>query len=307
MIHKSCVLSGLAMLAVFGCSSPSSNTDPYATGSTPSSPSGGTAGSPAASGGVAGTRGTAVSGTGTGGNKGSAGSPGASGNPSGTNGASGSSAAGASGKGGTTAMASAGAKDSHFPLVDGATWTYHHTNPNKPPWDEIVTIKTATYMGKPAFIYSDQEDAQGLQTHTTLVVNGTGVYRAYKEVAASSQTALTVSYDPAFLRYDEAWNMDGQTMTLTDNWIQQCIQMSAASKCAPGATTPGMTTHTYTVLKASIQVTSPAGTFDAVEIQRVDPATKETKLYWFARGVGKVREETPAVQAVEELVSYQIP
>jgi hypothetical protein len=191
--------------------------------------------------------------------------------------------------------------------VDGATWTYHHTNPNKTPWDEIVTAKAATYMGKPAFIYSDQEDAQGLQTHSTLVVNGTGVYRAYKEVAASGQTALTVTYDPAFLRFDEAWNMDGQTMTLTDNWTQQCVQMSAASKCAPGATTPGMTTHTFTVLKASTQMTSPAGTFDTVEIQRVDPATKETKLYWFARGVGKVREETPAAQAVEELVSYQIP
>jgi hypothetical protein len=202
----------------------------------------------------------------------------------------------------------AGSKNSHFPLVDGATWVYHHTNPGKAaPWDETDTAHAATYMGKPAFVYEDQEDAMGVQTHSTLVVDGTGVYRVYKENTIKGQVVFTVAYDPAFLRYDEAWTQMGQTVTLTDNWTQTCVQMSSVSKCAPGAVTPGMTTHTFTVVNPSVKVTVPAGTFDTVEIQRVDPMKNEIKLMWFAAGVGKVREEVPATMAVEELTSYMIP
>jgi hypothetical protein len=203
-------------------------------------------------------------------------------------------------------------KAGHFPLVDGATWTYRHTNPGKMPvnWDEIDSARATTYMGKPAFIFEDQEDAMGVQTHSTLTVEGTGVYRAYKENTIKGQTVLTVTYDPAFLRFDEAWTQMGQTVTLTDKWVQNCVVgNTVVANCTAGMMTPGMTTHVFTVVNPSTKVTVAAGTFDAVEIQRVDPNKNppETKLYWFAAGVGKVREEVPAAMAVEELVSYKIP
>ena len=215
----------------------------------------------------------------------------------------------AAGNGGSTAhaSASAGARDSHFPLASGAHWTYHHSGGPKAAWDETDTMLATTYQGKAAFLLEDQEDAQGAQTHSTLVVQGTGVYRTYKEVTIGGQTALTVRYDPAFLRYDEAWLTDQQQVTLDDAWVQTCVFSSVAKTCAAGAVKTGTTTHQFTVLSASTSVSVPAGTFDAVEIQRVDPNTSEIKRYWFARGVGKVRDEAPATGEITELTGYTIP
>jgi hypothetical protein len=201
----------------------------------------------------------------------------------------------------------AGSRESHFPLVDGASWTYHHTNLVDPAWDETATLTASTYKGEDAFVLSDQEDAQGEQTHSTHIVDGTRVYRAYKEVAVQDQVAVTTTYDPPFLRYDEAWTTSGYSVTLDDDWTQVCVIASTASKCAPGAIKPGSTTHTYTVLDVAAKLTVPAGSFTTVKIQRDNVTSPETKLFWFAAGVGKVREENPNIGAVEELSAYEIP
>jgi hypothetical protein len=201
----------------------------------------------------------------------------------------------------------AGSRESHFPLVDGTTWTYHHTNLVDDPWDETDGVVASTYQGSDAFVLSDEEDAQGEQTHSTHLVDGTRVYRAYKEVSVGDQVVVKTTYDPAFLRYDEAWTKSGVSVTLDDDWKQECVVASTASNCAPGAVKPGTTTHTYTVLDVAAKLTVPAGTFSAVKIQRENVADPETKLFWFVAGVGKVREENPTTGAVEELSTYEIP
>jgi hypothetical protein len=216
-----------------------------------------------------------------------------------------SSSAGASSIDGPTP--DAGSKLSHFPLVDGTSWTYHHTNQVDDPWDETDTVMSTSYKGEDAFILSDQEDAQGEQTHSTHVLDGTRVYRAYKEVAVGDVVAVTTTYDPSFLRYDEAWTKSGDTVTLDDDWTQNCVVASTASNCAPGAMKIGTTTHTYTVLSAAEELTVPAGTFTTVKIQRDNVTSPETKLFWFAAGVGKIREENPMTGAVTELTAYEIP
>jgi len=206
-----------------------------------------------------------------------------------------------------TGTPKAGSRDSHFPLVDGAVWKYHHENPTKAPWDEVATVKAITYMDQPAFSFQDEEDAQGEQTTSTLVIDGSGVYRVYKEVAVSGQVAVKTAYDPAFLRYDEAWLKEGQTVTLDDDWTQTCVFTSSASKCAPGAVKTGKTTHSWKVLSLHSEVTVPAGTFDCVQIERVNPGDVETKHFWFAKGVGKVRELDISSNATEELTEVEIP
>lgn len=201
----------------------------------------------------------------------------------------------------------AGSKLSHFPLVDGTSWTYHHSNLVDDPWDETDSVTSTTYEGEDAFILSDQEDAEGERTHSTHVIDGTRVYRAYKEVAVGDVVAVTTAYEPAFLRYDETWTRSGDTVTLDDDWTQTCVVASTASKCAPGAIKTGSTTHTYTVLAAAEELTVPAGTFTTVKVQRDNVTSPETKLFWFAAGVGKVREESPSTGAVTELTAYEIP
>jgi hypothetical protein len=289
---------------VLGCSSKNAPKNPYDIGSNvqdggaaggSGSGSGGGAGQSAA--GSGGAAGTGASGTGAAGGGGSSGSAGGSGGTGGTGGT------------GSDDPRAPGGSDSYYPLADGATFTYHHTNPAKPAWDEVATLTATTYNGKPAFILSDQEDAQGEQTRSTLQVQGTGVWRVFRDVTVSGQTAVEVTYDPAFLRFDEAWTMAGQMMTLADDWTQVCHMSSAAQTCSPGATTTGTTTHTFNVIATSAKLTVPAGTFDTVEVERTKMKTNstETKRFWFARGVGKVREEDLSSGSVEELSEYHIP
>jgi hypothetical protein len=204
-------------------------------------------------------------------------------------------------------MPDAGSRDSHFPLIDGSSWTYHHTNPVDPAWDETDTVTAGEYQQHPAFVLEDEEDAQGEQTHSTHIIDGTRVYRAYKEVSVADQVVFKTTYDPAFLRYDEAWTKTGLSVTLDDDWTQECIAASAASNCAPGAVKTGTTTHQYTVLDVAAKVSVPAGDFTAVKIQRDNLTSPETKLFWFVAGVGKVREESPATGALTELSAYEIP
>lgn len=61
----------------------------------------------------------------------------------------------------------AGSRDSHFPLVDGARFTFRHTNLIDDPWEETQTIVSTRYEGEDAFLLSDQEDAEGEQTQST--------------------------------------------------------------------------------------------------------------------------------------------
>lgn len=204
-------------------------------------------------------------------------------------------------------VVAAGSVESHFPLAAGAKWTYRHTTLTKEPWNEVATMSAGTYEDKPAFILEDQEDAQGAKTRSTFVVDGTGVYRAYREVTVGGALALKVSYDPAFLRYDEAWSAAGQSETLDDDWVQTCVMTSVASKCAPGAVESGKTTHKYTVVNPHVSVTVPAGTFDCVEIERFNPDESETRRFWFSKGVGKVREEDAESGATEELADFVVP
>jgi hypothetical protein len=208
-----------------------------------------------------------------------------------------------------------GARNSRYPLVDGATWTYRHIPSMAPAWDEIDSARATTYRGQPAFIFDDQEDAQGFQTHSTLVVNGTGVFRVYKEITLQVPV-VTVTYNPPFLRFDEAWNRDGQSVTLGDGWTQNCTGVDPVIKCASAGTTTGTKTHVYTVVQACTPVTVPAGTFDAIKIRLADPSdATQWGVYSFALGVGMVLAETsfspdpcsgPDLDR-EELVSYSIP
>ena len=220
------------------------------------------------------------------------------------------------GSGGSNVL-KAGAADSHFPLVDGATWTYRHEypqNPGKTPWNEVATMRATTYMDKSAFILEDEEDAQGERSASTMLIDGTRIQRVYKEVKVADQQAFNTTYDPGFLRYDEAWaSFSGDPVKESYKSVQTCVMASTASKCAPGAIKRETTTHTFKVLDQHAEITVAAGTFDTVQIERINlgnpdiTGDEETKHFWYSKGVGKVRELDVESGATEELSSFEIP
>jgi hypothetical protein len=73
-------------------------------------------------------------------------------------------------------------------------------------------------------------------------------------------------------------------------------------------TTPSSTSNTKTdhwVVEAlSTSVTTPAGTFDCIQYHRTNSSTGSDKRYYFAPGIGKIREEGNGV--LEELTDYTV-
>ncbi len=62
--------------------------------------------------------------------------------------------------------------------------------------------------------------------------------------------------------------------------------------------------ETWTVVAVE-RVTVPAGTFDALRINRRNAAERIDSTYWFAPGVGKVKEDSPPKES-EELIAFQV-
>jgi hypothetical protein len=166
-------------------------------------------------------------------------------------------------------------------------------------------------MDKPAFILEDEEDAQGERSSSTMLIDDTRILRVYKEVKVSDQLAFKTSYDPGFLRYNEVWSDTADSESYDS--LQTCVMASSASKCAPGAIRKETTTHTFKILEQHAEIKVGAGTFDTVQVERInlgDPAIngdEETKHFWFAAGVGKVRELDVKNGATEELSAFDIP
>jgi hypothetical protein len=71
---------------------------------------------------------------------------------------------------------------------------------------------------------------------------------------------------------------------------------------AGAAPATAVSTDTWRVVAVDEMVNVPAGTFSAVLIEKVGGTS--TKRYWFARGVGKVKERSGA--QLEELVNYTL-
>lgn len=78
-----------------------------------------------------------------------------------------------------------------------------------------------------------------------------------------------------------------------------------------GGGTPGLRRDRWTVEAIDEPVTVPAGAFRCVRLRRDElinsnPREEAHKVYWFAPGVGKVKELADLGNRVEELVAYQL-
>ena len=59
----------------------------------------------------------------------------------------------------------------------------------------------------------------------------------------------------------------------------------------------------FEVLSVTEEVTVPAGTFITLQLRRTELSGNEVKDYYFAKGVGKVKEITQGIKT-EELTEY---
>lgn len=239
---------------------------------------------------VAGTGGAA--GTGVAGSGGAAGTGGVGGT-SGTGGA----GTGGAGTGGGTA--------DYYPLVEGASWTYLRTNADQTMRTEEVTLAATTYEGQAGFLMVDSGNAAGQHDESVLVRSGTSVVRIYGETLAGQALLFSVTYEtPGFVRFDDAWH--GRAAGFSEDRTYTRTEYDAQGL------NPNVTPRTqrFTVEAHGETLTVPAGTFnDVIRVRRdrVGFTNDSSKQFWFAPGVGKIRELDLLSGDIEELTAYDIP
>lgn len=201
------------------------------------------------------------------------------------------------------------ADDSYFPLKDGASWEYLHSNGG---WSETVTLEAVA--GEPdMFVQLQSGDPTGQSSSSTFVLEGGDVLRVAEEQFLMDAPAYSVTYDPGFLRFSDAWVHAAGGATETREYQRTETEPGMAPKA------PQPRAHVYTVESVSESVTVPAGTFrnslrirrerdlSNVDVMDVTAQTEQDKLFWFAPGVGKVREENSLSGSTEVLVKYTAP
>lgn len=189
--------------------------------------------------------------------------------------------------------------DRFDPWVDGADWTYMVTAPS--------TGQTATkHTTIEAF-----EDVGGAHAGTMAFRIRTG------KILGDSVTWDNFAGDQDVRYAEDEYDMTGTTVVHhTDNAPFQLkldespAHMSAGAQFTENYTatvdgSPATETRNWTVVSTSESVTVPAGTFTTLHVQRTNPANQKVKDFWFAQGVGKVKETGEDEDKV--LTAYTIP
>ncbi|HKU44694.1 MAG TPA: hypothetical protein VJR89_41325 [Polyangiales bacterium] len=200
-------------------------------------------------------------------------------------------------------------KDDYYPLVAGSTLTYRHIGSRM--WDEKSAISKTTWQGADeAYLTKSDPDPDGETGENTTIRLGTKLLRSHKKELKAGVLQGTVEYEPGFLRFDSAWTK------VKDGYSEQ-VTYKRSEKTASGnpVGTPDDREHTFTVEKLSDSVTVPAGTFtDCMRVRRTrvrgnasKSADDDDKVFWFCRGIGKVKELSEIGGGTEELVSCKIP
>jgi hypothetical protein len=193
------------------------------------------------------------------------------------------------------------ADGSFFPLVPGNSWTFRVTD------GAAVSMKTQV-IGDLEEVggTGPNSDATAYRATTTKADGGdmTVSWQAevddkivrYREQAfASAGGALELEeyWDPYKLRVDMAEEHLEEGAT----WTETCDETKLPVGMAPSTAT---VSESWRVVAVDEPVTVPAGTFDALVVEKVGSSTKR---YWFVRGVGKIKETGTQT---EELASYEL-
>jgi hypothetical protein len=225
--------------------------------------------------------------------------------PGGMMGAAGTGGSGAGGSG--TGGSGMGDPSQLLPLKTGNNWTYLVTDSTGVPTPKTQTVMEMEPVGGVgpnasvmAFRMVTRKGANGMdETISWQARVGTRVLR-YREQSymANPPHALELEeyWDPSKLRVDEtpARMVAGTSWTETDEETKLPVGMMPST----------MTVEEQWTVAAERQPVTVQGRSYEVVILTKTGAVGQSKTYWWARGIGKVKEI--GVNQTEELVSYQV-
>lgn len=187
------------------------------------------------------------------------------------------------------------ASTSLYPLSVGSSWTYRITD------DVEVFEKALEVMERgPA---PDGSGVTAVRVHSTqphltedswMVERDGLIYRVWEEDFREGALLRTTTWSPAIMKSVSISREAGWAESFTS---EEIIEFPS------GDVQEDEKTYVWRVVGVE-SVTVPAGTFEAVKVERVRP-DKPDKLrtYWLVEGVGKVKETG---ERLEELLHYEV-
>lgn len=191
-----------------------------------------------------------------------------------------------------------------LPLAVGASWTYDVTDLGTGEQSEKTTTVEAEedvggkMAGTTAFrVRTEKIDGTTMNWQKDI---GDAIVR-YHEEAYDLGDALTSDewYEPYKLRIDESAAHTAEGATWDEEYTETHYE--------PGVPDPTVTARVneWTVEAVADEIDVPAGTFTCLRLHRVGSEVGQAdKTFWFARGVGKVKESGGQE---ELLVGYSLP
>ncbi len=189
-----------------------------------------------------------------------------------------------------------------FPLAVGNTWTYRVTDlATSATKSKSSTVEDFEIVGggKSVMAYRIRTDKMTGETVSWQRVNGEVLERHREQSFDAGAMSTDELYEPYKLRLDET----AARTALNASW-QNTYTEEITDYTAGGLQSTNSKTDTWTVVATDASVTVPAGTFTCLELRKVTAGSGVTKTYWFADGVGKVKEEGGGSR--EELDSFEL-
>jgi hypothetical protein len=191
---------------------------------------------------------------------------------------------------------------SYFPFATGNTWMFQVTR------TDGVTTKMQTIGPLEAVggtgpnkdlmafrVQSDKDEGADMTISWQVEADGKIVrYREQAFRASTGELSADEYWEPYKLRVD----MNEERLIAGVTWTETYTQTKLP---VGGAPTTGPASDRWRVVAVDEEVTVPAGTFDALVLEKLGGSS--TKRYWFVRGIGKVKETGTQT---EELMSYQL-
>lgn len=192
----------------------------------------------------------------------------------------------------------------YFPIAEGASWTYQVVDLGTgasslktqavEAYEDIGGQKAGT-MG-----YRMRTDKDTGYTLSWQEDTGTAIVRHREQsFAAGGAQETDEFYLPYKMRLDESEAHLVVDTTYSYSYSEQIFDLTASTNNTNDKS------EAWTVEAVDEEVTVPAGTFTTLRVFRNNDGTGVQKTYWFARGVGKVKEEGGGQR--ELLTDYTIP
>lgn len=188
-----------------------------------------------------------------------------------------------------------------LPWKEGNSWTYRVTNKGKVS-TKVVTVMAEERVGgsgphadEQAFKVVTKKGALD-QTVSWQALRGDAVVRFREQSFHADTGALELEehWDPYKLHFDGS----AARVEAGATWFEEYEETKLPSGASPQTSSER---DRWLVDSPEEKVTVPAGTFRAVVVMKA--AGAELKTYWYAPGVGKVKETGGQT---EELVSYEV-